>query len=432
MWYHVVMKRAYGILAFFGFCLASMIFMGPVPHVLADDSISDIQDDIAGAQERLEKAETRTNALAGELSQINVALSRTQSAIASAKEKIAAATNNIDRKEAEIELMEERIEENRLVLTGLLRRMKADSDDPFSGALLSEGDATSALDNPDRTRSVGDRIRDILDDMRSTRDRVSQEKRSLEDLKQEHEGVLAEKLDEKSGLVESRTETQGDLAEQQATVAELRAKLAELQSDMAVLTGKAYDAKDIREAVEFASKRTGVPKGVLLGFLRKETNLGADTGKCTYKDVEKVSVAGYKKYGQEYQASIDRLYNRWKLFKGIVKDLGYSESKKISCTIPFSKAGPNQGGAMGVAQFMSDTWLGWEPQIRAQTGHSKPDPWNLTDGVMGMALKVKSAGGTSDSKSAIRKATINYYGAFSQGYYDTVVYWSKNYKKLFD
>ncbi len=199
---------------------------------------------------------------------------------------------------------------------------------------------------------------------------------------------------------------------------------------MSVLTGKSYNAKDIREAVEIASKETGVPKGVLYGFLKMETNLGANTGQCTYDQVKKDALSRYyNKNKKKYKNSIALLERRHDIFLDIVDELGYSKSKKVSCT-PGSYVG--QGGAMGVAQFMSDTWRGYESQIASKTGHKDPDPWDLTDGVMALALKVSRAGATSDSASAIRKASINYLGAFNANYYNGIVYWSKNYKKLFE
>jgi hypothetical protein len=51
---------------------------------------------------------------------------------------------------------------------------------------------------------------------------------------------------------------------------------------------------------------------------------------------------------------------------------------------------------------------------------------------MAMALKLKKAGATSDSAAVIRKASINYLGSYYASYYNGIVYWAKNYKKLFD
>ena len=86
---------------------------------------------------------------------------------------------------------------------------------------------------------------------------------------------------------------------------------------------------------------------------------------------------------------------------------------------------------MGVAQFMSDVWRGYESDIAINTGHKNPDPWSLTDGVMAMALKLKKAGATSDSESAIRSAARSYLGTDHAPYYQGIIYWSKNYQKIF-
>ncbi|HCJ45295.1 MAG TPA: hypothetical protein DHV33_00015, partial [Candidatus Moranbacteria bacterium] len=158
------------------------------------------------------------------------------------------------------------------------------------------------------------------------------EKGVLEDVKQDQEKLLTLKSKQKQSLVAEQRDTAGDIEDQQTIISRLKKELGQLQNDLNFLTGKSYDAKDIREAVEFASKRTGVPEGVLYGFLKKETNLGANTGQCTYAEVEKVSIARYKKYGSKYKNSIALLYTRRDFFYDIVSSLGYNKNKKVSCS----------------------------------------------------------------------------------------------------
>ena len=43
---------------------------------------------------------------------------------------------------------------------------------------------------------------------------------------------------------------------------------------------------------------------------------------------------------------------------------------------------------MGAAQFMSDTWWGYKDDIADATGNNPPNPWDLLDGVVAMALKL--------------------------------------------
>ena len=385
-------------------------------------------------QEELKKAEKKYGVIQQDLNQINSSLTSTQQVIQRVQNLLNQTTQTIGQKEQEITNLGQQLELEKKVLSGLIREMYYSGTIPLAEVMLVQDNITSLFQGNDNLFSTQEKMQGVIQEINDVKAKVADEKISLEDAKKDHETLLQIKNQQKQVLVSDKIETQNDLEDQQATIDELQKKLRELQSDLNILTGKSYNAKDIQDAIEFTSKKTGVPKGVLYGFLKQETNLGVNVGQCTYSDVEKVSVAGYKKYGKKYQASIDRLYRRWELFKGIASDLGYSKNKKVSCTIPFSKAGPNQGGAMGVAQFMSDTWLNssLQKQIKSFTGHSEPDPWNLTDGVMAMGIKVRDLGGTSSSSSAIKKSTTGYYGAFSQGYYNTVLYWSKNYSKLFD
>lgn len=407
---------------------AMTVFVSPV---FAETSPDDIEDDISDIEKKLKKEEREASALKNEIQNINGSITTTVHVIRTTESIIKETEETIDRKVSEIELLEQDAARNRGILRGLVLRAYYDADETALPEILEEEDMFRALNDPEKTMSVADRMNGVLSRIYAVQASIETEKGSLEAAKAEKARLLAQKEREKQGLISEKVETEGDLKEQLATIAELQAKLQELKSDLSKITGKSYDAKDIREAVEFASGKTGVPKGVLYGFLKMETNLGANTGQCTYKEVEKTAVARYKsllKKNKKWQASIDLLYKRQDIFYDLVKVLGYSKDKKVSCT-PSGYIG--QGGAMGVPQFMSDVWKGYESQVRSQTGHAKPDPWNLTDGVMAMALKLQKAGATSDKTSVIKSASINYLGGFNQRYYDGIVYWSKNYKRLF-
>jgi len=422
------MKQEFRILAFFvALSIAGTVAL-PVLIAYAQDAVS-IQDDISSLSKKLKKAQAQQEALAGELSQINSSLSVAQKAIVATKARIAAATNDIDRKQAEIDLIQDRIDGNRLILAGLVREMQAQSEDPLFSAVLSSDDVTRALDDPDRFRSIGERMNAIMADIHSSRQQTVREEQDLEKLKREHEAALGDKLEEKQALAADQQETQADLADQQKIVARLKKEISELQSDLSKLTGTSYDAKDIKDAVEFANKATGVPKGFLVGVLKMETNLGANVGGCTYGEVESGAQASYKagKLGKVAWATFQR---RRDLFKGICDELNIDYRKqKVSCN---PKGYTGTGGAMGVAQFMPDTWNGYKSQVASKTGHNPPSPWNLTDGVMAMALKLaKTPGVTAGKKSAFKSAACSYLGTCYAPYINGILYWADNYEELF-
>jgi len=397
--------------------------------VYAADSISDLEDEKNEIEDKLEKEQQALAKKQQELSQVNSAVYSTQSEINKTQSALSEVKQTITRKELEIVNLEDQIRLKEEMLKNFLREIYYIKSQSTISVVLAESNFTDMFSSVDHLLTLEDKMMNISKELARTKTQIEQDKVKLADIKEQHEDVLEGKIDEKQDLLADKAVVAGAVAEKEATVEELQAKLAELESDLNVLTGKSFNAKDIKEAVEYASKKTGVPKGVLYGFLKMETNLGANTGQCTYKEVERVAVARYKKYGSKYKASIALLYKRQELFYDLVDDLGYSKNKKVSCS-PSGYVG--QGGAMGVPQFMSDTWQGYKSSIAANTGHKTPDPWSLTDGVMAMALKLKKAGATSDSASAIKKASINYLGTFYANYYNGIVYWSKNYKRLFD
>ncbi|KKQ44043.1 MAG: hypothetical protein US63_C0036G0002 [Candidatus Moranbacteria bacterium GW2011_GWC2_37_8] len=397
------------------------------------EAIEEKKDEAEDIAKKIEKEEKAKKLLEQNLGQIQGAVASTVKEINKTKSTIIETEKTISRKEAEINNMNNKIELQKEMLKSLLQETYYNQSQPILNVVLTSANFANVFSDTDHLLTVEDKIREVSAEITESKSQIEQDKSELAEVKEEHEEILDDNVDKKQELVAVQADVIEDIESKEATISKLQKQLAELQGDLNALSGKSYNAKDIRDAVEFASGRTGVPEGVLYGFLKMETNLGANTGKCTYKEVERVAVANYKsllKKSSKWQASIDLLYKRQGLFYDLVDDLGYSKDKKVSCT-PNPKNYIGQGGGMGIPQFMSDVWKGYSPRITSNTGHKTPDPWDLTDGVMAMALKLKGAGATSDSASSIKKASINYLGTFNNNYYSGIVYWSKNYKLLF-
>lgn len=421
----------------FGSVFLTLLFILPIGSSLVsaqsdcDDADTDcITDRIDSLEKKLKDASKKKGELEKNLNQINTSLTSTQQVIQRTQVLLNESTQTIEQKEKEVASLERQLTLEKSVLKGLLRELYERNGMPLHEIILVESDMAGIFREHDNLLSVQEKIQGVIGDINTMKGKVVDEKGALEDMKKDQERLLVLKNQQKQNLVSDKIDTEGDIEDQQTTISRLKKELDQLQGDLNVLSGKSYDAKDIREAVEYASKKTGVPVGVLYGFLKKETNIGVNTGQCTYKQVEKVAVPRYKKYGSKYKNSIALLYKRQGIFYDIVDTLGYSREKKVSCTPP-SSAYIGQGGAMGIAQFMSDVWTGYSARITANTGHKNPDPWNITDGVMAMALKLRVAGATSTKESVIKSASISYLGTFNRNYYEGIVYWSKNYKLLF-
>ena len=427
LWYTASMKKRTGVSRnFFAFVLCGVFFaltffLGvSLEKAYADDTanVEDMQSEAKDLSKKIQKLEKQKDGLTKNLQTINGNLSATQSAIQTTQSHIQNAQETISRKEAEINRLEDLLEEQRGTLREVLQLSYDVSQTPIAEVVFHEEGVSQLLDGSEEVMTIQDQVKTLVEDSMETKEKIETERQSVVGLKQEKEKLLASQNNQKQTLLEVRQDTQEDIEDKQETIEELQKKLAELQSDITSLTGKSYNAKDIRDAIEYASDKTGVPAKVLYGFLKVETNLGANTGQCTYDQVEKDAIKIWYGTSSKWKASRDLLKKRRSLFNGLVDKLGYDKNKKVSCT-PRSYRG--QGGAMGVSQFMADVWMGYASSVSSKTGHGTPDPWNLTDGVMAMAIKLKNAGVTSTSSSAIKKGVSSYLGILSTSYYKGVL-----------
>lgn len=192
------------------------------------------------------------------------------------------------------------------------------------------------------------------------------------------------------------------------------------------------DPKEIEKAAEFASQATGVRKDFLMGMLAVESDLGRNTGKCTYEEVAAGAEESHRR-GQLGRAAWNTFQERQKIIEKLAADLGYDAGQlRVSCN-PGNYAGT--GGALGVPQFMPDIWMHYKDEIAEIVGKKNPDPWNAKDGVVAMALLLADTPGVVDHNYYAERNSAKMYlsGTTSSAYEwyaNQALYWSRNYAKL--
>ncbi len=263
--------------------------------VVSDEERDDIKDDINKIEDKLAKEEKKKNLLQSDLSHISSTLSATQASIARVSRLVQEAESSIQSKEQEIQNLEQQAILDRHLLRSLLQELYYSNNLPLVEVMLGENDVTKVLETNDNLFSTQEKIQQLIGEMNEAKGQIASEKVSLEERKDDHETLLDVQNKQKQGLVLEKNEVAEDLEDQATVVSKLQSELNELQGDLQVLTGKSYSASNIKEAISFASGKTGVPKGFLYGMLKVETNLGKNVGGCTYAQVESGAEANYKK-----------------------------------------------------------------------------------------------------------------------------------------
>lgn len=365
-------------------------------------------------QNQINDLEKKKKEVEAELAVEQSRLYKNQAQISTTRAILNQINADIARKETELRNLEVRAKLNRTMLAEYLRRIyyAGQENDLLIQLSLFNGNLNDVLANFDNSVSIKSKIIDALLAIREAKIKTEQTKETLADQQQDKQLVL------KTQQVQ-HVQISNDVQETKVTLAEIQQKISKLRNTLSSFLGKSYSIDDVVEAVKFASKKTGVRKEFIFAMLDKESDLGRFTGGCTYNK---------SKMGSINEG----------IFKRITNELGYDYKKlKVSCPLSYGI-----GGAMGVAQFMPTTWgdpdgspVGWRPRISSATGHNPPDPWSLTDGIVGMALKLKAAG--ADKKSGERNAAAAYYcgsrlsRAVCQNYANTVISWSKGYDDYF-
>ncbi len=389
---------------------------------------SSLSNDIQDVQKKLDKTTAALAKDQANLGKIQQSVGITQKKISTTKAVITDTVTNLSRKEQEINNLNDQIKLQQELLKNFLQQAYYIQNKPILSIVLSDGNLADLLSSNEHFSTLDEKIVGIVGDINSKKDQVNQDKQQLAEVKQQHEQILNSTVVVQQGLLADQADTQQSIADKQKTIDKLKKELSQLQGDLNTLLGKSYSAKNIMDAVSFASDQTGVPKGFLIGVLKMETNLGANVGGCTYGEVESGAQDSYKagKLGKTAWATFQ---SRRDTFKGICKDLGIDYQKqKVSCN---PKGYTGTGGAMGVAQFMPDTWNAYKSQVSSITGNKPPSPWDLEDGVTAMALKLARVPGVTAGKtSAYKTAACAYLGTCYKPYIDGILYWADNYKSL--
>lgn len=370
------------------------------------DDIQSITKDIKNEQQNIDKYSTDLQGIQTNIYQSVNQINATQTEIDKTEE-------GMSRMELEIKSIEERMNLQKELLGYYLQDLYYINDEGIPEFFLTGTSLTDVFSNADNLETVGDKINQINQELGQEKTSYEDEKSKLEATKQDHDDLLKLREDQYYSLKAQQSSKQTQLSQSQSKMDELQAKLNKMQSELAGLLGKSINTDDIKKAVSFAAGATGVRYDFLMGMLVIESDLGRYTGGCTYTQSR---MSG----------------SRASIFKDICSGLNYNYKKqKVSCP-PKSYAGT--GGAMGVAQFMPDTWKSYESAIASATGHHPPDPWSLVDGVTAMATKLSKVSGVTNHKKASEcNAAKLYLSGTTSSKYDwycnKVLYWADNWEE---
>lgn len=396
------------------FILIIGFILAPFSPIMADtkteleSQLKDIENQITLFEKELKNTKTEKKTLQNKISN----LKKTQESLKLQIKKTALEINNLEIKitdtEKQIDKTKIKMAEAKNNLAEIIKQLNRKDSTTIVQILGSENNLAEFYNQIYDYIVMTDAIKDLSQTINKTQKELSIHQDGLEDKQDSQKNLLSLKTLQQKELVGALTEqsellkeTQGKEVIYQQNLEANKKKAAEIKSRIYELIGggKQINFGTALELANWVSGVTGIRPAFLLAVLTQESNLGKNTGTCNRPgDPPEKSWKVIMKPTRDQEP-----------FKTITEELGRNpDVTPVSC--PMKNKDGSQlgwGGAMGPAQFIPSTWMGYRKKITAITGKSA-DPWDNRDAFLAAGIKL-TADGANGTEDGDWKAAMKYF-----------------------
>ena len=259
----------------------------------------------------------------------------------------------------------------------------------------------------DNLRLTINSVRDLQASLDNQRDTLEGKKGELERMKSLTEMQQKDLASVKGSKNAILKETKGQEAKFQQLVKQSKLDLQRLQEQISYLLQGGLTVEDAVKYAQLAAIGAGIRPAFLLALLDTESRLGLNVGKGNWQDDMVqcyIRLSQIAKTAERKAYYIKRSQTEANAFIAITGKLGLDPNQlKVS-----KEPSYGCGGAMGPAQFIPSTWLGYEAEVIRITGHQPVNPWNFQDAFTASAIKLANGGATSKDRAGELRAAKAY------------------------
>lgn len=416
------------------FALADSQHLTPDEKSQLQQQLQEIENQIAQYQQQISQIQGEKKTLQNKINQlkkqqaaITLQIKATSLQITVLGSQISETQKRIDDNTAKISKLKKQISE-------MIKLVAQQDDISLLDVMLSQDNLADVFSELENYSEISDRLKTLLDDTAIANQDLQQDKQEFADQQDDANNLLAIQSLQQQQLASSMNEQSIVLAETKGKEATYQAVLNDTQKKAAEIRSRLYPLLDVSHQISFgeavsiaqyAQGLTGVRAAFLLAILTQESNLGKNVGTCNRPgDPAEKSYKAIMKPDRDIPP-----------FLQITSELGLDpETTPVSCPMR-NKDGSRLGwgGAMGPAQFIPSTWMGYKDQVGAITGKAA-NPWDIRDAFVGAAIKLKAAG--ADSPSGEWAAAMRYFSGGTNTKYrfygDNVVAMANRYQNDID
>ena len=369
--------------------------------------IEELGKQIDKYRDTIREIQSQSKTLKGEIALLNSEIKKFELEIERMKLIIGSIESMINEIETEIKKIDEQTRNEKIILAALIREIYKYDETSFLEIILTKEKLSDFFSEIQAMESLQSGIQKSLENIRALKEQLEVRKIELEDQMNEMMALKAVQETQKYSIEKKRgeqkkllDETKGQEYLYQRLVKNKQMDINTIRSQLYILQGMggSLTFENALSIAEFASSLTGVRPAFLLAVLSKESGWGANVGTGTWRvDMKPSQHSAYLAICEKLQLNPDMM--------------------------PVSKkAWYGWGGAMGPAQFIPRTWLGYENRVATLTNHHPPSPWDMDDAFVASALYLANAGATSQTYNAEHRAYMIYLAGSN---------WRKNYLQCY-
>lgn len=354
-----------------------------------------LEEEMGRQEQTIQTLRTQGRTLQTEIQKLNAQSKKLALQIQAVEFSLSKLNKEIAANTAQVRLKEDQLALNRGALVRAMQSLY-ESDrssllEVFLGsAQLSDffGNLTSLAEVQGSLASTVEKISEMRAALLEEQEQLAFQKNDAETLKayrdsqrRSVEGVKKDKAQLLNVTKGKESEYQELLKETRKTAAQIRSRIFELLGGGELTFDEAY------KFAKYAEQATGVRAALILAVLDRESALGQNVGRCTYKTA------------MHPTRDIPP-------FLALTAELGINPA---SVTVSCANRDGLYGGAMGPAQFIPSTWNLYKDKIKDITGSNPPSPWRNADAFVATALYLKDAGAAGAALAGERVAAAKYY-----------------------
>ncbi len=410
------MKQVSNYRAFFVF-LATLVLAFPHPFfasALTQDEINQRNQEIEQIQQQIEQYQQQINSvhsqaltLQGEVAVLNAQINQITLELRSLNLSISKTNLEIGDTESKIALAEAKIGNDQKILAQYVRVVYQNDQESLTNILFKHDTLSDFFNDLNNVKTNQDELKTTIDSIQDSKASLEIKKQDLEDkrddLQHQQSLVALDKrtLDQaKAQKDKLLKDTKGQESKYQELVQQGQSKIQRIKDEIYYLQQNGVSADDAVKYGTLAALSVGIRPAFLIAELEVESGLGRNVGKCN-----RAGDPPEKGYRQIMKPTRDI-----QPFLQITASLGLDpETTAVSCP----QAG-GWGGAMGPAQFIPSTWMGYATEVARIVGKPVANPWDIRDAFTASGLKLARGGATGKTTAAEIAASKAYYSGNSK------------------